>query len=116
MREAGAEQVVLASHKRIITTREVDTDQPEATLADALANVAMEHVDLVLVEGFKHECYPKIELHRPSLGKPLLYPDDQDVVAIATDDPALTVPKHLPHLDINQPESIAQFVRSRFTQ
>lgn len=121
MREAGAEQVVLASHKRIITTREInsdnpdDTNAPEATLADALANIAVEHVDLILVEGFKHERYPKIELHRPSLGKPLLHPDDPDVIAIATDDPALAIPDDLTHLDINQPEAIAAFVSQHIT-
>lgn len=121
MREAGAEQVVLASHKRIITTREINSDTTddtadlEATLADALANIAMEHVDLVLVEGFKHERYAKIELHRPSLGKPLLYPEDKDVIAIATDDAALAVPDNLPHLDINQPAAIAAFVREYIT-
>ena len=47
----------------------------------------MSPVDLLLVEGFKHHPHPKIEVHRPSLGKPLLYPDDPWVVAVASDEP-----------------------------
>ena len=57
---------------------------PEPSLDELVAR--MSPVDLLLVEGFKRHPHPKIEVHRPSLGKPLLYPDDPWVVAIASDE------------------------------
>lgn len=114
MREAGAQQVILASHQRIISIREMGGKrQREASLADAISGILPENVDLILVEGFKHEPYPKIELHRPSLGKPLMFPNDGNVIALATDEPTLTAPATLPTLDLNQPEQIAAFILER---
>ncbi len=113
MREAGAQQVVLASHQRIISMQEVAGNQQEASLADALSSISADNIDLVLVEGFKHEAYPKIEVHRPSLGKPLMFPTDGNIIAVVTDDPGLVMPAHLTKLDINQPEMIAAFILQR---
>ena len=56
---------------------------PEPSLDELVAR--MSPVDLLLVEGFKRQPHPKLEVHRPSLGKPLIYPDDPHVVAIASD-------------------------------
>jgi molybdopterin-guanine dinucleotide biosynthesis protein B len=78
---------------------------PEPTLDDLVARVTP--VDLLLVEGFKHHPHPKIEVHRPSLGKPLLYPDDPHVVAIASDEP-LAGP--LPLLPLGDPAAVAHFI------
>ncbi|OQX12081.1 MAG: molybdenum cofactor guanylyltransferase [Thiothrix lacustris] len=108
-REAGADQVVLASRKRMAIMQECKT-QREPELADVLRFVNPDCADLVLVEGFKHTAMPKIEVHRPSVGKPLLYPDDNSVIALATDDMTLTVPAHVSKLDLNQPDSIAAFI------
>jgi len=110
MREAGAQQVVLASHQRIISMQECPADQPEALLTDALRSIPANITDLVLVEGFKHEPYPKIELHRPSLGKPLMFPADGSIIAVATDDLTLEIPPHLVRLNLNQPHAIAEFL------
>jgi hypothetical protein len=66
------------------------------------------------VEGFKKEHIPKIELHRPSLGKRLLYPDDPDIIAIATDDRLATPPCHIPVLNLNQPDAIVDFLLNHF--
>ena len=63
----------------------------------------------MLVEGFKHEVLPKIELHRPILGHPLLCSDDQNIIAIAHDQP-LRAPVPIPSLDLNDADEIAQFV------
>ena len=68
-----------------------------------------QHTDLVLVEGFKHVPFPKIELHRPALGKPLLYPQDPTIVAIATDAPLAAVPV-IPVLDLAASDEIGEFV------
>jgi molybdopterin-guanine dinucleotide biosynthesis protein B len=66
-----------------------------------------------VVEGFRHETFAKIELHRPSLGKDLLYPTDASIIAIASDQP-LPTPAHLPNLDLNNPAAIAEFIFQYF--
>jgi len=63
----------------------------------------------VLVEGFKHEVFPKIELYRPSVGKPLIFPEDSSVIAIATDG-ELGQETKIPVLDINDIQVMAEFV------
>jgi len=68
-------------------------------------------LDIVLVEGFKHEAFPKIELYRPTVGKELLFPNDPNVIAVATDAP-LPQPVRLPLLDLNDVGAIADFVVS----
>ena len=108
-REAGADQVVLASRKRMAMMQECKT-QREPELVDVLRLVNRDCADLVLVEGFKHTAIPKIEVYRPSVGKPLLYPNDSHVIALATDDMTLDVPAHVTKLDLNQPDSIAEFI------
>ncbi len=108
-REAGADQVLLASRKRIAIMQECKT-QREPELVDVLRFINRDCADLVLVEGFKHTAIPKIEVYRPSVGKPLLYPNDNTVIALATDDMTLDVPAHITKLNLNQPESIAEFI------
>ena len=61
------------------------------------------------MEGFKLEHFPKIELHRPSQGKPLLFPEDPCIIAIATDG-KLPVETGIPQFDINSPVPIAHFI------
>ena len=95
-REAGATEVMVASSRRWALMHELRGDT-EPGLPAMLAR--MSPVDLVLVEGFKREAHPKIEVHRAANGKPLLHPDDPSIVAIASDAPlhGLRIPLH--HLD-----------------
>jgi molybdopterin-guanine dinucleotide biosynthesis protein B len=81
-------------------------DAPEPTLEALVAR--MVPVDLVLVEGFKREAFPKIEIHRAELGKPLLAPDDPHILAIASDLPLAGVA--LPRFDLNDIDGIAGFI------
>jgi molybdopterin-guanine dinucleotide biosynthesis protein MobB len=81
-------------------------DQPEPSLQALLAR--MSAVDLVLVEGFKRQPHPKMEIHRPSLGKPLLYPDDPSIVAIACSAGLSTAT--IPHFDIDDVTGITDFM------
>jgi molybdopterin-guanine dinucleotide biosynthesis protein B len=112
LREAGASPVMLVStHRRAIIT-EISPEQ-EPRLDDQLKLFDQSELDLILVEGFKAEQFPKIELHRPSLNKPLLYPNDPNIIAIASD-VALETPDYLTQLDINQPEMIAAFILNQF--
>jgi molybdopterin-guanine dinucleotide biosynthesis protein B len=68
---------------------------------------------LILVEGFRHEAFAKIELHRPILGKPLLYPQDSNIIAIASD-AALETPSRITLLDLNNPQLICNFIINQF--
>lgn len=108
LREAGATPVMLVSRKRRAIITEFDS-QDEPRLDEQLKAFEQTGLDLILVEGFKSEPIPKIELHRPSLNKPVLYPEDPHIIAIASDCP-LAVPNRLAWLDINQPHRIAEFI------
>lgn len=114
LRKAGATPVMLVSpFRRMVITEFPEPD--EISLGDQLSMFADNNLDLILVEGFRHEAFPKIELHRPDLGKPLLYPSDSNIIAIASDQPLIT-PASLPCLDLNDTDSIAQFILHRFFQ
>ncbi|MDH3900386.1 MAG: molybdopterin-guanine dinucleotide biosynthesis protein MobB [Gammaproteobacteria bacterium] len=107
LRKAGARQMLVASRKRwALMTETDDSDDPQ--LDDLIGRLDLEKVDLVLVEGFKHVPFTRIELHRPSLGHPLLYPEDNNIIAVATDSPIDT--GGLPRLDLNDVGAIVEFV------
>ena len=108
LRKAGADQVLLASDRRWALMGEL-AEPKEPELPVLLQRMDLNGLDLVLVEGFRHLAFPKIELHRPSLGKPLLCEQDQTIIAVATDE-AVDLPRSLPRLDINDVEAIADFV------
>lgn len=103
-RKAGASQVLISSGRRWALMHELE-DAAEPTLAEHVARLGP--CDLVLVEGYKHEAIPKLEIHRPALGKPLLAPGDHHIVAIASDE-AISSP--LPRFDLNHTEQIATFI------
>ena len=107
-REAGATEVMVASSRRWALMHEL-REAPEPTLEELVAH--MTPVDLLIVEGFKRHNHAKIEVHRPSLGKPLIYPDDPHVIAIASDE-ALAVP--IPLLSLGDAGGIAAFVADHF--
>ncbi len=108
LRQAGAEQVLLTSPQRWALMAEVAA---ELDLPQALAKLDQQALDLVLVEGFRQAEMPKIELHRPALGHPLLCLEDRHIVALACDaPPAETVV--IPQLDLNDSVAIADFILS----
>lgn len=109
LRAAGATPVMVTSSKRRAVITEHETPR-EPSLAEELAHLDGSGLDLILVEGFKHERYPKIELHRPALGKPLLFPEDDSIIALATDGPETCDPLPIPRLDLNDPRQIADFI------
>lgn len=107
-RQAGAIAVLIGSRHRWALIKETPgADEP--TLDELVAHLEQDELDLILVEGFKHERFPKVEVHRPSLGKPLLFREDPTVIAIATDETLLERPP-IPVLDLNRPEQIAVFI------
>ncbi len=112
LRQAGAEQVLVASRHRVALIREAQGPRREPGLAELLPYIDTSALDLILVEGFKREPIPKIELHRPALGHPLIHPTDHHVIAVASDAP-LTLARDLPLLDINDPADLASFIIGR---
>lgn len=111
LRHAGAGQVAVASRERIAWIREYRDDREETTLLDALSALDINHLDLVIVEGFKHENFPKIELHRPALGHPLLCAKDSSIIALAADERVVGAPD-IQQLDLNNANTIADFIIS----
>ena len=112
-REAGAFEVVIASDRRLALVREFE--QPAQLTVHQMLAELYEGVDWVLVEGFKESDLLKIEVWRaPEPGqpeRPVRYPDDDFIAAVATDAPArLPVPTGLPLLDLNQPAQVAQWL------
>lgn len=104
-RVAGASEVMVTSSSRWALMHEL-RGEPEPDVNDLL--LKMSPVDLVMIEGFKAYRHPKIEVHRPSLGKPLLCENDDSVVAIATNEPIGVT--HLPILDLDDVEAVATFI------
>lgn len=103
-RHAGCTEVLVTSPKRWVLMHEL-RDAPEPDLNQQLMHLSP--CDVVLIEGFKREPIPKIEVYRAAVGEPPLYPHDTNIVAVASD-ARLDTP--LPQLDLNQPAQIATFV------
>jgi len=102
-RVAGAHEVVLAGAARMALM--VEHRGPEPELASVLARLAP--VDLVLVEGYKRDAHPKLEVWRAETGQPLIQSGDPLVRAVATD-ADLTLP--VPVLDLNDTRAVADFI------
>lgn len=108
-RQAGAFEVMIASDRRLALMREFEA--PTQLNVHQMIAELHDGVDWVLVEGFKFSDLHKIEVWRPSAGKPVQYPDDVFIAAIATDDPqALPEATLRPVLDVNNPAAIAQWL------
>ncbi|MCW8889316.1 MAG: molybdopterin-guanine dinucleotide biosynthesis protein MobB [Sedimenticola sp.] len=108
LRKAGASEMLVASGRRWALMVETEKSG-DPILQDMIDRLDQTTLDLILVEGFKHEKFPKIELRRERLNKPLLYPADPSIIAVATDGVA-DATHGLPHLNINSASEIADFV------
>jgi molybdopterin-guanine dinucleotide biosynthesis adapter protein len=106
-RQAGASEVAIVSSRRWAIVHELG-DEPEPPLADMLAKLGP--VDLVIVEGFKRHRHPKLEVYRAVVGKPLLNPDDDCIVALATDAPLKEA--QVPVVMLDDIESIANVLQA----
>jgi len=109
MRAAGAAEVMIASPYRVAIMREL-RGAAEPSLAEHLARLAP--ADLTLVEGYKWEALPKLEVYRPEVGKPPMFPGDPHIVAVAS---TMARPEGLaPHvawLDLLDPDAVLRWVR-----
>lgn len=104
-RESGANQVLLTGKDRWALMREL-RNEDELELDEALEK--FDPVDLIIVEGFKQQNHPKVEVHRADNDKPLLYGEVPNIIAIATDkDMEIDIPK----IDLNNPTALAEFIK-----
>ena len=103
-RAAGASEVLLSCNDRWALMHERRAEG-EVTLNELLSRLAP--CDLVLIEGFKQEPVPKLEVYRAENGKPPLYPERSDIIAVASDVELVT---DLPRLPLNDIAAIADFV------
>lgn len=113
LRKAGAEQMLVASSQRwaLMTENAMGGDP---SLQDLLDKLDGNSCDLVLVEGFRHLPFEKIELHRPSLGKDKIFENDKNIIAVASDENIHT--QDLPQLDINKSEQLVDFIENWLVQ
>ncbi len=108
LRKAGAAQMLITSDLRWALMVDLEEER-EPRLAELVARIDQDRADLILVEGFKHEPFPKIELHRAEVDKPLIHPEDDNIIAVATDRPD-ALDTRLPLLPLNDPGAIADFI------
>ena len=107
-RQAGATEVMLASSRRWVLLHE-NSEEADPEPGELLQRMNLDHLDLVLVEGFKHHMHPKIEIHRPSLGWDMMHPGLPEIIALASDEtPSENL--DIPWLDLNHPVKIAEFI------
>lgn len=111
LRHAGASQMLVASQNRWALITETPQQQHDPHLQDLIDRLDCSELDLILVEGFKHEAYPKLEVYRQVVGHSPLYPDDSHIIGLITELPG---PENLELdvLDINNPPAIADFVEA----
>ncbi len=105
-RQAGCNEVLVSSSTRWALMGEL-RGEPEPTLAQLLERFSP--CDLVIVEGWKFDPIPRIEVHRSGddTGRPLLFPRDPNVIAVATDEPLDT---RLPQFALDDAPGIARFI------
>ena len=104
-RLAGAKEVLVTSSRRWALMHELSEEQ-EPSLSSHVERLAP--CDIVFVEGFKREPIPKIEIHRSGLMKPLLFPFDRHIVAIACD---TEIDASLPRFELDRTDLLAQFIK-----
>ena len=106
-RKAGCTEVLVTSSVRWAVMHELN-GEAELTLPESLRRLSP--CDLVLIEGYKRAAIPKLEIHRPAIGKPVLFADDPHIVGFATDAPERFADSRLPVLDLSNAEAISAFV------
>lgn len=111
LRHAGASQMLVASQYRWALISETPQQEHAPQLDELLQKLDSSRLDLILVEGFKQESYPKLEVYRDVVAHAPLHPQDPDIIGLITELPA-QAPPGLPVLDINNPSAIADFVEA----
>ncbi len=109
LRKSGAAHTIICTTTRMAAISEFDSPDEEPSLQAIVDTLDARKFDILLVEGYKHLAFAKIELHRAAMNKPYLYPEDPCIIALARD-VAPSEKLSIPLLDINNPEEIAEFI------
>ena len=108
LRQAGSAQMLIASNQRWALMTETDQTEKEPDLQYLLTQIDSDLADIVLVEGFKHEAIPKIEVYRAELNQPLLAIEDANIIAVASDT-VLAIKQQ--QIDLNDIDAMVGFVQ-----
>jgi molybdopterin-guanine dinucleotide biosynthesis protein MobB len=108
LRQAGSAQMLIASSQRWALMTETPTMKREPDLKYLLTQIDSDLADIVLVEGFKHEAIPKIEVYRAALNRPLLSAEDPNIIAVASDT-VLAIKQQ--QIDLNDIDAMVGFVQ-----
>lgn len=109
LRQAGCQQTLVASKNRWALMVETPDNNDDPWLPELISQLDQKQLDLILVEGFKHVRFPKLEINRSELNKPLLCNQDPDIIAVISDRP-LDISDDTAILDINNDEQIIQYI------
>jgi len=109
LRKAGASQVVLAGTERSICFHEYEQAH-DSQLIEQLALLNTNCIDLVLVEGYRDQAFPKIELHRSILNKPFLFPNDPNIIGLVCDQ--VVAAGDLAVFDFTQLQALVRFIEA----
>ncbi len=108
IRKSGAENILISSSKRWALIHE-NKENDELKLEDLLSILENIKTDIILVEGFKKENFPKIELYRKDIGKEILFYNDSNIIAIATDE-NIKIENNIHKLNLNDPQQIVDYI------
>ncbi|MFK5914520.1 MAG: molybdopterin-guanine dinucleotide biosynthesis protein MobB [Woeseiaceae bacterium] len=109
LRHAGASQMLIASSKRWALMVETPDNTEDPKLPELIEQLDHSQLDIILVEGFKNEPFPKIELYRSSLDKPFLHSQDKNIIAIASDE-TIQADRNIHRLDLNNIQQITDYI------
>ncbi|MDA9288928.1 molybdenum cofactor guanylyltransferase MobA [Alphaproteobacteria bacterium] len=113
LRQAGARPMIISSKERFALIQENDGDEEKSLfqMLEIFAKEPINQCDIIIVEGYKNEPIPKIEVYRPDINKPLLYKEDNNIFAIASD---IKIDTSIPSFDLNNITSISDFIIHKY--
>ena len=113
LRQAGARPMIISSKERFALIQENDGDEEKSLfqMLEIFAKEPINQCDVIIVEGYKNEPIPKIEVYRPDINKPLLYKEDNNIFAIASD---IKIESSIPSFDLNNINSISDFIIHKY--
>jgi molybdenum cofactor guanylyltransferase/molybdopterin-guanine dinucleotide biosynthesis protein MobB len=113
LRQAGARPMIISSKERFAIIQENDGDEEKSLfqMLEIFAKEPINQCDIIIVEGYKNEPIPKIEVYRPDINKPLLYKEDNNIFAIASD---IKIESSIPSFDLNNINSISDFIIHKY--
>jgi molybdopterin-guanine dinucleotide biosynthesis protein len=113
LRQAGARPMIISSKERFALIQENDGNEEKSLfqMLEIFAKDPINQCDIIIVEGYKNESIPKIEVYRPAIHKPLLYKEDNNIFAIASD---IKIESSIPSFDLNNINSISDFIIQKY--